>query len=203
MHKRVPFYGVSVVLIAAFLSAGCAKQGVVKKEEAVAEAPTVRQVDQSDLNRSRPDTGPPPRTDAANSTSQTSPSAPATSLQTDQAAANKQLQAALNKIYFNFDSADLSESARGTLSKNAGLLAKETVTNIRIEGNCDERGSAEYNLTLGERRAQAAEKYLVAMGVEKGRLTTVSYGNEKPVVMGKDEAGWAQNRRAEFVVVAH
>jgi peptidoglycan-associated lipoprotein len=183
------------------MTTGCAKQGVVKKEEVIAVAPTVRQVNQSDLSQSRPDTGPAPRTDAANSTLQPASPTPAPPQLIDRAAADKQLQAALNRIYFNFDSADLSESSRGTLSKNAGVLTKESAANIRIEGNCDERGSAEYNLTLGERRAQAAEKYLVALGVEQGRLTIVSYGNEKPAVRGNDEAGWAQNRRAEFVVV--
>jgi peptidoglycan-associated lipoprotein len=117
-----------------------------------------------------------------------------------QTAANKRLQSALKKIYFNFDSAGLSESARGTLSKNAEAITNKSAAKILIEGNCDERGSAEYNLALGERRAKAAQQYLVAMGVNSDRLTTVSYGKEKPSLNGNDEAAWAGNRRAEFIV---
>jgi peptidoglycan-associated lipoprotein len=111
-----------------------------------------------------------------------------------------QLQSALNKIYFNFDSAGLSEPARSTLSKNAGILKHESAAKILIEGNCDERGSAEYNLALGERRARAAQQYLVTLGIDPARLSVVSYGKEKPASTTNDEAAWAKNRRAEFVV---
>lgn len=197
MQKRVPFYGVSVFLLAAFMTAGCAKQHVTKKDEGIAPAPVARQIEQqqpvSDTN--------------ATSTTPVSTVAPrdiqpaAASADSGQSmVSNKQLQSALDKIYFNFDSADLSASARDTLSSNAKNLLKQQKANIRIEGNCDERGSSEYNLALGERRAKAAKQYLVTLGVESKRLSVVSYGNEKPAVQDKDEAGWAKNRRAEFVV---
>ncbi|GFO59620.1 peptidoglycan-associated lipoprotein [Geomonas silvestris] len=116
-------------------------------------------------------------------------------------AAQPALEGALQKIYFNFDSADLSSEARTTLSKNADLLAKQQGVSVRIEGNCDERGSDEYNLALGERRAKAARDYLVNLGVKAERISVISYGEEKPVDQGHDEAAWAKNRRDEFVIV--
>ena len=112
-----------------------------------------------------------------------------------------QLQSVLNSIYFDFDSSGLSDAARSTLAGNAATLMKETSEKILIEGNCDERGSAEYNLALGERRAKAAQQYLVTMGVKPDRLSIISYGKEKPAVQGNDETAWAKNRRDEFVVV--
>ena len=112
-----------------------------------------------------------------------------------------ELQSALERIYFDFDSANLSEASRSALAKNAAALAKEATSKIRIEGNCDERGSAEYNLALGERRAKAAQQYLVTMGVKQDRLSILSYGKEKPAAQGNDESAWAKNRRDEFVVV--
>ncbi|MDD2853571.1 MAG: peptidoglycan-associated lipoprotein Pal [Desulfuromonadaceae bacterium] len=197
MQKFAPVHVVSLFLITLLLSTGCANHDVVKKDEGFTPAPVVRQTD-------------PPKTDqgASSETSSTpidirevTPStASDTSQQNQQTSANEKLQSALNKIYFNFDSAGLSESARSTLAKNAETLASKPIAKIRIEGNCDERGSAEYNLALGERRAKAAQQYLVTMGVNSDRLTTVSYGKEKPSAGGNDEAAWASNRRAEFII---
>jgi peptidoglycan-associated lipoprotein len=79
-------------------------------------------------------------------------------------------------------------------------MMKHPASKINIEGNCDERGSAEYNLALGERRAKAARQYLVTLGIEPGRLSTISYGKEKPALQGNGEEAWAKNRRAEFVI---
>ncbi|MDD2735930.1 MAG: peptidoglycan-associated lipoprotein Pal [Desulfuromonadaceae bacterium] len=194
MQKFMPNRIVSLFLVTLLLSAGCAKQNVVKKDEGFTPTPVVRQSDPSKTDQS-----------ASGMTSSTlrevTPStASSTSQQDQQAIANEKLQSALHKIYFNFDSAGLSESARSTLAKNAETLAKKPIANIRIEGNCDERGSAEYNLALGERRAKAAQQYLVTMGVNSDRLTTVSYGKEKPSAGGNDEAAWASNRRAEFFI---
>jgi peptidoglycan-associated lipoprotein len=109
---------------------------------------------------------------------------------------------AFEKVYFDFDSYILSQPARDILSKNADLLKnKDASLKIQIEGNCDERGSDEYNLALGEKRAKAAFNYLVTLGVPAERLSVISYGKEKPVDPGHDEAAWAKNRRDEFVVV--
>lgn len=116
------------------------------------------------------------------------------------AATTAPLQAALRTIYFDFDSSDLSTAARQTLVENHQVLQKNATMRIRIEGNCDERGSDEYNLALGERRAQAAARYLTTLGISGERLSTISLGEEKPAVAGHDEIAWAKNRRDEFVI---
>jgi peptidoglycan-associated lipoprotein len=103
-------------------------------------------------------------------------------------------------IYFDFDKSDLRPDAREGLQANAGYLKSNSNVQITIEGNCDERGSNEYNLALGKRRAEAAYKYLVDLGVESSRMTTVSYGEEKPAVEGHNELSWAKNRRDDFKV---
>lgn len=191
MLKRISFYVVPVFLGAMFMTAGCAKQDVVKKDEGIAPASITKKADASRSNVT------PSKQSAPQAT------APASSAQQAQkASATAQLQSALNKIYFDFDAASLSESARSTLTKNAAALMKQPAAKIRIEGNCDERGSAEYNLALGARRAKAAQQYLATLGVKPDRLSTISYGKEKPAVQGSDEAAWAKNRRDEFVVIA-
>nr|WP_320049275.1 peptidoglycan-associated lipoprotein Pal [uncultured Desulfuromonas sp.] len=105
----------------------------------------------------------------------------------------------LGTIYFEFDQYTLSAEARDTLAENMRYLEANPSTTLVIEGHCDERGSDEYNLALGERRAVAAQEYLLSMGVTADRLSTISYGEEKPVDMAGTEAAWAKNRRAEFV----
>ena len=102
--------------------------------------------------------------------------------------------------YFGYDSAELSAEARAALDANAATLKKYTTWTVTIEGHCDERGTAEYNLALGERRAVAAQSYMVALGVPASRVKTVSYGKEFPFDPGHDEAAWAKNRRAHFVI---
>jgi peptidoglycan-associated lipoprotein len=103
-------------------------------------------------------------------------------------------------IYFDFDRSDLRPDAREGLQANASYLKGNSSVQITIEGNCDEGGSNEYNLALGKRRAEAAYKYLVDLGVESSRMTTVSYGEEKPAVEGHNELAWAKNRRDDFKV---
>ena len=106
----------------------------------------------------------------------------------------------LKDIGFNFDSAELSESARATLKANADWLKGNPTARVQIEGHCDERGAADYNMALGAKRAQAAMDYLTTLGVAGNRLTTISYGEEIPVCKEKTEECWAKNRRARFVV---
>ncbi len=103
-------------------------------------------------------------------------------------------------IYFDYDKYAVTPDARNTLKKVADWLGAHPEAKVLIEGNCDERGTVEYNLALGERRADAAMKYLVSLGVDKSRLSTVSYGKERPVDPGHDEAAWAKNRNDHFVV---
>jgi len=104
-------------------------------------------------------------------------------------------------VYFDFDRSDIRADQKGRISGNADYLKGNPAVNLRIEGNCDERGTNEYNMALGERRAMSAKKYLVNMGIAAYRLQTVSYGEEKPLLYGHDELSWAQNRRDDFVLV--
>lgn len=107
---------------------------------------------------------------------------------------------AVSDVFFAFDSHALSAEAKGTLEANAREMKRVTDRAVTIEGHCDERGTKAYNLALGEKRANAAKDYLVAMGVNASRITTVSYGKERPFEMGSNEGAWAKNRRAHFVV---
>lgn len=160
-------------------AAGCAKKEVVKQDEAVVQTPVAP------------------------------PKEPATPVQDQQAAKDttvkdegmKEAALAFETIYFDFDSFTLSDSARAILDKNAQLLQKKTGDKVRLEGNCDERGSDEYNLALGEKRAKSALNYLLTLGVPQDRLSVISYGKEKPADPGHDEAAWAKNRRVDFVIV--
>jgi peptidoglycan-associated lipoprotein len=106
----------------------------------------------------------------------------------------------LADVHFEFDSARLSDEARAILERHAVWLQTHRDARVTIEGHCDERGTVEYNLALGDQRAQAAKEYLASLGVAGERLTTVSFGKEKPLDPGHDEAAWARNRRAHFVV---
>lgn len=108
-----------------------------------------------------------------------------------------------DRIYFEFDKSDLSDQSRQILAEKAELLKAHPVLTLVIEGHCDERGTNEYNMALGERRARAAYEYLVMMGVDSGRLTIISYGEEYPAVPGSDEEAWAKNRRDEFKATAN
>jgi len=101
--------------------------------------------------------------------------------------------------YFDYDSYELRADARTALDGDAKMMRDHAGASLLIEGHCDERGTPEYNLALGEKRANAARDYLVAQGVDNGRLETVSYGEERPFATGHDEASWAQNRRAHLV----
>ena len=110
-----------------------------------------------------------------------------------------QAEGALMPIYFDYDKASLKSDAKQNLDKTASWLSKKPTVTIRIEGNSDERGTNEYNLALGERRANVAKEYLVKLGVSAGRLDTVSLGEEKPWDPGHTEAAWAKNRRDDFM----
>ena len=109
--------------------------------------------------------------------------------------------AGLERIHFDFDQFTLSADARRILSKNATYLKANSGLQAVVEGHCDERGSDEYNLALGESRALAAKNYLVSLGISAKRLSVISYGEETPLRNASNEAAWAQNRRAEFKAV--
>lgn len=175
--KRYAFSALMVVMVGMY---GCAKEEVVKKDEplnqqTVAQKPTQTQQSSASTKQSTAD---------------------------QQAGAAKASQnAALSTVYFDFDKSDLRQDTRDTLGKDAEVMLKVLAANkVKIEGHCDERGSDEYNIALGDRRAKSVKKYLVSLGVAADRLSTISYGKEKPAVQGHDEAAWSKNRRADFVV---
>ena len=108
---------------------------------------------------------------------------------------------ALQSIYFDFDKYNLKPEAVKKLDQTADWLSKKPSVKIRIEGHCDERGTNEYNLALGDRRANSAKKYLIDLGIGSDRISTISYGEERPADPGHNEAAWAKNRRDEFKIV--
>lgn len=192
-HYSKYFLLLSLMVI---LAGGCAKQELVKKDGMIPPPATAKPVVTASVNPAGKESGVKNQsvkeeqiTDHGNNGSAT-------------AKTDSQIRSAMEKIFFDFDSYALSQAARDTLVKNAALMKQGTAGKVRIEGNCDERGSDEYNLALGEKRAREAMKYLVTMGVPANRLSTISYGKEKPVDQGHTEEAWAQNRRDEFVVIS-
>ncbi len=177
-----------ILCCGALVAGGCAKKELVKGEEAPAAGqPAV--------------------------TAPSAPSAPSAPVKEEKvreqgvkettapAAAASAQQEELATVYFDFDSFILTAPARATLTKNAEAMQKNSSMKIRIEGNCDERGSDEYNLALGEKRAKAAMNYLTTLGIPADRLSIISYGKEKPADPGHDEAAWSKNRRDDFVIL--
>jgi peptidoglycan-associated lipoprotein len=108
----------------------------------------------------------------------------------------------LKPVFFELDSSDVGSDGQKSLQENADVMRKNPQWQVTIEGHCDERGTAEYNLALGERRAIAARTYLVSLGIPAERVRVVSYGKEFPFEQGHDEAAWSKNRRAHFVITA-
>ena len=160
----------------AFVTVGCAKKNIVEKTETKPPQPAA----------------------------QTAP-APAPPQMKSEAASMAGLSAMIKEfedrdIHFDFDKYDLRPEDIKILDEKASFLKAHPDLNIRIEGNCDERGTIEYNLALGDRRAKAAQKYLYDVGIDKGRITTISYGKERPLDPGHNEEAWAKNRRDHFVV---
>jgi peptidoglycan-associated lipoprotein len=195
------------LLFLAMLSyTGCAKQELVRKDDSV--APSLSSAKQVDSTAAAAK----PVAPTAQTTEKT-PLVPANTApapvreqtiaakSSDSAANAAEVQRQLEKVYFAFDSAALSDSARGTITANAAVITRNPGLKVRVEGHCDERGSDEYNLAIGERRAKAAAQYLKSLGVGAERITTLSFGKEKPVDPGHDEAAWSKNRRDEFIVV--
>jgi peptidoglycan-associated lipoprotein len=105
-------------------------------------------------------------------------------------------------VFFALDSSELDDNGRATVSANAEILKRYSTWSVTIEGHCDERGTAEYNLALGERRAGVVRAYLTSLGISPDRVRTVSYGKEFPFDSAHNEAAWAKNRRAHFVITS-
>jgi len=189
--KRVVL-SILALTCATMVAGGCAKQELVKKDDQIAPAATTTPAKAASTQAQSAQLSP---------TSQQAAAKQVVTDSTTQAKASDQLTASLDQIYFAFDSNALSDEARATLAKNAAFLKQNKAATVRIEGNCDERGSDEYNLALGEKRAQAARQYLITLGTAANRLSVISYGKEKPAAQGHSEEAWAKNRRDEFVLV--
>ena len=204
MKKTVSFGVLAATCVMIF--GGCSGNSTAVKGEALDQSATSKKTTLSPTPTSKtPETVTPSDTTVkqAKETSST------IAKQTNKTASNtisqptmEQMKSDLETIYFDFDSAALSEQSRKTLTSNANYLQKHSDVSIRIEGNCDERGSAEYNIALGEKRAKAALKYITTLGVDDSRLSIVSNGNEKPIEQGHDESAWAKNRRDDFVILS-
>ena len=137
---------------------------------------------------------------ASSSGSASSSSSSSSNGMTDKVSAEEALAAIGNTVYFAFDSSALNAETEGTLMRQAAFLSANPALTVTIEGHCDERGTREYNLALGERRATAARDFLLAQGVDSARIRTISYGKERPAVAGSNESAWAKNRRAATVI---
>ncbi len=142
---------------------------------------------------------PPPPADTPQTTGQVTPTTPTGPTPGSQAAFVAEV--ASDRVLFETDSSTLDDSDREILRSQATWLARWGNKRVTVEGHADERGTRDYNLALGERRANAAKNYLASLGVDPSRITVISYGKERPAALGSDEASWAQNRRAVTVTV--
>ncbi|TPG20476.1 peptidoglycan-associated lipoprotein Pal [Sphingomonas koreensis] len=152
-------------------------------------------------SKKRPEVLPPAPSDTAPQTMPEGPSGPVGTTVVPGSAADFRQSVSSDTVHFGTDQYDIDPEARAILDTQAQWLAKYPNARITIEGHCDERGTREYNLALGDRRANAAKNYLAERGVSADRISTISYGKERPVAMGSDEGSWAQNRRAVTVVI--
>jgi peptidoglycan-associated lipoprotein len=192
MKRYFTLTGIIVVMVfcTLFLMTGCAKKPVVQETETAKEKVATTELSPADRDRREATLD-----DQAVKVEE--------SLLQEKLLADKIAQAikeSFSDIHFDFDKYSLSSEARDRLKGQSAWLKKNKDYKLVIEGHCDERGTTEYNLALGERRAHEAMKYLVELGVDAKRMRTVSYGKEKPLDPGHNEEAWAKNRRAHFIV---
>jgi len=201
MHSRFGWvFGLVLVAVAVTL-AGCPKSPEVGETQPAGPAvtsappPAPRPMGPGSEVRVAPPVGPREGTTVPGGTPGVGTAGPA-----QPPAGRGAVSSALKSIYFDYDKALLTDEARRTLNENAAWLKANAGSRLMIEGHCDERGTSEYNLALGDRRAKSVRDYLVAAGVDGGRLRTISYGKERPLDPGHDEAAWRANRRAQFTL---
>jgi peptidoglycan-associated lipoprotein len=199
MSNRTRAFTISIALIAAILATACPKKPPVK-----VHPDTTTTVSSTDTRP--PDVVIPSHDDAK-------PVAPTEDfvdpkVQTDVLPAsleelNRVVQesGAVQDAFFNYDEAALSAEAQAALTNSANWLKKHTDYSLLVEGHCDERGTEQYNLALGDRRANTAKEFLATLGIDSARIRTVSYGEERPFDAGHDDSSWAKNRRAHLVIV--
>ncbi len=179
--KKIVCFAIALVIIPSmFFTASCAKKAVQ-----VQPAPTTQREDPKASDRSAEQARRPTED----------------RLHAEASAREAARTAFLNeKIHFAFDSSLLSDQARLILKSKAEYLRTNSDITVTVEGHCDDRGTGDYNVALGELRAQSAKNFLVDLGISANRLKTISYGEEIPIAMGQNEASWAKNRRAQFVI---
>lgn len=176
MKKISYVHSFCLILLGAILMSGCAKPPVTDTTDVSSKPMSTVEKDSVDHKASTPD-----NSQTANKTA-----TPNTTLV---------------RIHFAYDQSTLTDESQKILAANAMILKTEPAMKLAIEGHCDSRGSDEYNIALGARRAQVVKDYLVSLGVTEDRLQTISYGEEMPADMSMNEQAWAQNRRAEFKVL--
>ena len=178
------------LLLAGLMITGCAKRPATTAASAATPAPAA------------PAPAPAPSASAPSGAAAAAPAAAAAAPAQAPRPSPKEFMAvaALKEVYFDFDKYDIRPEDAKTLDANAAWLKSNGDNLVLIEGHCDERGTNEYNLALGERRAKATMNYLVSQGIQANRITIISYGEERPVCTEKTEACWAKNRRAAFLV---
>jgi peptidoglycan-associated lipoprotein len=192
--RRIWNWGPAVLAVMMLLAFGCAKKQEVKSTEGAPGAPAAPPAAAKE--------GPP----AGITTETMKPETPKPSTEERLAAAEagaavtKEQPSPFQDIHFDFDKSAIREDAKPVLAAVADYLKKNKGAKLLIEGHCDERGTPEYNMALGDRRAESAQGYLASLGIPKSALSTVSFGKEKPADSGHGEAAWAKNRRAHFVL---
>jgi len=197
-RSNVQLLFATAVLIGSLALAGCPKRPEVLQAGPAAVGPPAATAPAPAAAQPSPQTA---------ETPVTRPPAPAeTPVQPAPAAAAPAAAAAVpgpspvKDVFFDYDKAGIRDDQKAALNDNVGWLKGNTGAKILIEGHCDERGTAEYNLGLGERRAKAVKDYLIAAGIAADRVSTISYGKERPFVLGHDESAWKWNRRSHFVI---
>ena len=199
MSKAVKSFALSLAIVAAVLAPACRtkKKPVVAPtatESTVPSVPTMTTTTATTATAA-------PNTDFVQTDTQ--PPVTSSQLPTDIEELNRVAQSRgyIQDAFFDFNESTLSSAAQAALSASADWLKKNGQYNLLVEGHCDERGTEQYNLALGDRRANTAKEYLVTLGVDASRIRTVSYGEERPFDGGHDESSWAKNRRAHLVLV--
>ena len=201
MSKAVKSFALSLALVAAVLAPACrtkkTPQPVVTPTATESTVPAVPTM----TNTAPPTTTASPNTDFVQTDTQ--PPVSSTQLPSDMEELNRvaQTRGYLQDAFFGFDESTLSNEAQSALTASADWLKKYPQYNLLIEGHCDERGTEQYNLALGDKRANTAKEYLATLGVDASRIRTVSYGEERPFDGGHDDAAWSKNRRAHLVLV--
>jgi len=188
-----------VAALAMLAVTACKKKPEPAPAPAPAPAPEPPKVNQDSIDAARRAAEEAARKAAADEAARRAAAAEAARLEAEAASARATIA---QMVYFDFNKDDIRDDAKPTLDAKVGILNANSALRLRIAGHTDDRGSDEYNLALGQRRAAAVQRYLVSHGVDASRFETVSFGKERPAVQGEDEAAWAKNRRAEFEIIA-